>query len=184
MATIPRLTKQSVVIVIIDVQEKLMKVMKYREQVSKKIQTLISASEIMNFPIILTEQYSKGLGRTIPEIRDRLPAYSPVEKLTFSCCGKSEFLEILKSTGKKQVLLCGIESHVCVLQTALDLLRDGYEVFVPEDAVCSQRTEDWKAALHRMGHSGIILTSVESAIFEMMKEAGTDEFKSILRVIT
>ncbi len=184
MLSIPRLRKDSVILSVIDIQEKLVNVMEYRDQLITEARRLIQAAVILKIPIVVTEQYPRGLGPTIPQIRELIDGFAPIEKLAFSCCGESAYLEAIRHSGKKQVLLCGIEAHVCVLQTALDLRQEGFEVFVPENGVCSQKKYDWEAALKRMIHAGIVTTSVVSAIFEIMGVAGTDEFKAILKVIT
>lgn len=184
MPMAPRLKKENAVLSVIDVQEKLVNVMEYKERLIAEVRRLIKAAALFDIPVVLTEQYPKGLGPTVPGILELLPDNAPIQKMAFSCCGEPGYLDAVAGTGRKQVLLCGIEAHVCVLQTALDLLERGYEVFVPENGVYSQKKHDWKAALHRMRSSGVVSTSVESAIFEMMGVAGTAEFKAMLKVIT
>lgn len=178
-----RLKKHDIVLVVVDIQEKLASVMNHRTMVVRNTIILLKAAEILKLPILLTEQYPKGLGKTVQEIRDVIPNTTAIEKMSFSCCGEPKFFESLKLAAKRQVILCGMEMHVCILQTALDLLSQGYEVFVPENAVCSQNEEDRKAAFDRINQAGITPTSVESAIFELVGTAGTEEFKAILKVV-
>lgn len=178
-----RLKKDSSVLIVVDIQERLANVMEHRSTIVRNTMLFIKAAGILKLPLVLTEQYPKGLGRTVQEIRELIPDTVAIEKLSFSCCGEPHFDEALKKVGKRQVILCGMETHVCILQTALDLYAQGYDVFVPENAVCSQHDEDRTAAFDRMKQSGIILTSVESAIFEMVGMAGTNEFKDILKII-
>ena len=183
MPDIARLNRNDVLLTVIDVQERLISVMSLQEKEIKGVTTLIEAAKILDIPVLVTEQYPKGLGVTAQEIQEVLPSYAPIVKMAFSCCGEPGYMDAVKESGKNQVILCGIEAHVCVLQTALDLRAAGYEVFVPENAVCSQKKEDWRAALDRMNQSGIIPTSIESAIFELLVRAGTEEFKAMLKVI-
>lgn len=178
-----RLKRDSAVLIVVDIQEKLANVMECRTKVVRNSTLLVKTAGILKLPLLLTEQYPKGLGRTVQEIRELIPNTAAIEKLSFSCCAEPNFVEALKKVGKRQVILCGMETHVCILQTALDLYAQGFDVFVPENAVCSQNDDDRKAAFDRMKQAGIILTSVESVIFEMVGTAGTNEFKDILKII-
>ena len=183
MTAVPRLKRESVLLSVIDIQERLVTVMEHRARLIEESQRLIKAAEIFSIPVIVTEQYTRGLGATVPEIKEVLSEYALIEKMTFSCCGESGYLDAVKESGRKQILICGIEAHVCVLQTALDLLDEGYEVFIAENAVCSQKMHDHEAAVRRMIQAGVVPTSVESAIFELTGIAGTEEFKTMRKVI-
>jgi nicotinamidase-related amidase len=171
------LTRDGTVLVVVDVQERLAAVMEYREPVVANIRRLIQAARLLVVPLVVTEQYPKGLGPTVPELRELLAGEKVLEKLTFSCCGLDPFLAELERLQAKKLLVVGMETHVCVLQTVLDCLAAGYLVHVPNDAVCSRFTNDWRTGLARMAAAGAILTTTETALFELLERAGTDEFR-------
>jgi nicotinamidase-related amidase len=174
-----RLTPQNSALVVIDVQEKLMNVMPQRAAALASIQELIGASRVLKLPTLVTAQYIKGLGPICPEIAEATPGITPIEKMAFSCCGSEEFLRAVKDLGRQRIILCGIEAHVCVQQTAIDLMKD-YFVYVAADAICSRHRHDHKVAVERMRDCGAVITTVESAVFEILRESGTDLFKQIL----
>ncbi len=173
------LNKEDTVLLIVDIQEKLAAVMQEREAVVRNTLHLIELAKMLGMPVMLTEQYPKGLGPTVAEIRDALPAYRPIEKLSFDCCGQSSFLEDLKKHGKRTVLLAGMETHICVLQTCIGLLKGGMEVHVVRDAVCSRTKGNWKTGIEFMRDAGAVVTGTETALFQLLKVAGTEEFKKI-----
>jgi nicotinamidase-related amidase len=178
------LTREGTVIVIVDFQERLAMTMPDRENVLKNILKLATAAKVLRIPILLTEQYPQGLGPTVVPLQALLAGdYKPHEKLAFSCCGCEGFMKALEGVKRRGVLLVGIEAHVCILQTALDLRHRKYQVHVASDACCSRVEMDWNMALLRMEHSGVLMTTVESAIFQMLERAGTPEFKEILRLV-
>jgi nicotinamidase-related amidase len=177
------LRKDDTLLVVIDVQTKLLNVIFEKERVLSSCSKLIRAAKILEIPIIMTEQYPKGMGSTDPEILKLLRDTKAVEKLHFSCCGAEDFNKKIESFGKKQIIVIGIETHVCVLQTVHDLLHQGYFVYVPYDAVSSRRESDYKNALDRMRQAGAIIGSVESAVFELLEKAGTPVFKEISKII-
>ena len=177
------LRREGAVLFIVDVQEKLLVKMEHREHLIANLCKLLTVANKLNIPCVLTEQYPKGLGKTVSEITTLLPNYEPYEKLSFSSCGVQGVIETLKKNGAKKVIVVGIEAHVCVLQTVLDLLSMGYEVYVPNDGISSRRKNDWMVAVKRMTEEGAVITTVETAIFELLKEAGTPEFKEVLEVI-
>jgi nicotinamidase-related amidase len=142
----------------------------------------VHAARILDLPVLVTEQYPKGLGRTVPEVADHLGEISTIEKVCFSAFEADDFHASLDK-GRDQVLVCGIESHVCVNQTAEDLLADGREVHVAQDAVSSRTAENRDLGLHKMEQSGAVVTSVETALFELLRAAGTPEFKEIQRLV-
>jgi len=177
------LRRDDTVLLMIDMQEKLLPVMQHSESVLSKVSTLLKAANILSIPIFYTEQYPKGLGSTAASLLTDLTNAKRFEKMTFSCCGSDTFLDALGEIGRDQVLICGIESHVCVSQTALDLLDEGAQVHVAVDACSSRSADCYQNALSRMSREGVILTNAESAVFEMLHVAGTDEFKQISRLI-
>ena len=173
------------VLTVIDVQGALVKAMDPRvvSQVIRNVQVLITFAKDMGIPILVTEQYPKGLGGTIPEIKETLEEILPIEKMAFSCCNVDVFNERLTHLGRKQILLCGMEAHVCVLQTTADLLERGYDVHVVADAICSRRKLDWDLGLRWMEKKGAMILSTEIIAFQLLKEAGTDEFKRLSRFL-
>jgi nicotinamidase-related amidase len=177
------LQSDSTVLVVIDVQDKLFRVMPDREALADNLGKLIRGTQVLGVPLIVTEQNPKGLGPTIAELASLMPAVSPIPKLSFSCCGEGRFLLELKALKRRQVLLAGIELHVCVYQTALDLLALGYEVQVVADGVASRRAQDREIGLARLRDSGVNLTTTEMALFELLKVAEGDVFKEISRIV-
>ena len=167
------------VLVIIDVQEKLFPSIHDHERLLTRIDLLISAAALMKIPLLVTEQYPKGLGSTIEELRRVIPLFKPLAKVDFSCVPAPGFKEQLSSLQRDQVVLAGIETHVCVTQTALDLASGGENVFVAADATGSRRPLDAQVALQRLDRIGITIISAESIVFEWLRRAGTEEFKAI-----
>jgi len=177
------LSARDSILVIIDIQEKLARVMEKRQSVIKNVQNLIEMCKLFTIPIIITEQYPKGLGQTVEEIRNVLPEYKPIEKLSFNCCEESIFLETIKGYNKKNILLTGMETHICVLQTALGLLREGYHVHVVSDAVCSRSWENHQTGIEFIRSAGAVITCTETVLFQNLKIAGTEEFKVISKLV-
>jgi nicotinamidase-related amidase len=173
------LTKEDAVLLIIDIQERLAIVMKERDRVVKNTQHLVELAKMTAMPVVVTEQYPKGLGRTVQELRSALPETAPIEKISFDCCGQSGFLEELKAHNKKTVIVAGMETHICVLQTTLGLLRAGVNVHLVEDAVCSRTEENWRTGIEFMRDAGAVVTCTETVLFQLLKVAGTEEFKKI-----
>lgn len=177
------LDKSDTALVIIDIQDRLAAVMKVKDEVIKNCLHLIELSKMLNIPIIVTEQYPKGLGYTVAEIKEQLPSYQPVEKLTFSCCEEPNFLNEIKKLNKRTIILTGMETHICVLQTCIGLLREGYHVHLVRDAVCSRSKENWKTGVEFMRDAGAVVTCTETVLFQLLKVAGTEEFKAISKRI-
>jgi nicotinamidase-related amidase len=177
------LDKDDTALVIIDIQERLAAIMKQREAVVNNCLHLVEIAKIMNIPIVVTEQYPKGLGRTVEEIVKAVPDYKPIEKLTFSCCDELAFLKEIKALDKKTVMISGMETHVCILQTCIGLVRDGYNVHIVRDAICSRTKENWKTAIEFMRDAGAVITCTETVLFQLLKIAGTEEFKAISKRI-
>jgi len=173
-------------LLIIDAQERLAAAMPddVRERTVANINRLIEAARLLELPIISTEQYPKGLGKTIPEIREHLPERAaPTEKTCFSCCTASGFERALTEEPKrKQVVLLGMEAHICIVQTASGLQRWGYQVFVAADAICSRDPAKNDNALERMRHSGIHVTNTESVAFEWMGDSTHARFREVSRL--
>jgi nicotinamidase-related amidase len=177
------LKKSGTILVIVDIQEKLASVMNKREQVVRNCLHLIQAAKLLSIPVILTEQYPKGLGPTVSEIKDALPSVEPFIKIAFDCCSQEGFSEMITSSHKKQVLLFGMETHICVLQTCLGLLVKGLTVHVVDDAVCSRKKADFRTGIEMMRSAGAVITSTETALFQLLEKAGTDEFREISKRI-
>jgi nicotinamidase-related amidase len=171
------------VLVIIDIQSKLWNVMHEKSSLLENAQKLVKAMRVLSVPIILTEQNPQGLGPTMPELRQFMPEVKAIPKFCFNCCQNSNFEQELKRFNRKQVLLCGIESHICVYQTALDLLSRGYEVQIVADVVSSRIQYNKEVALTRMQSEGAKLTVAEMAVFELLGSADGPLFKEILKVI-
>ena len=181
--SIDLVSHQECQLVVIDVQEKLIPLIPVAKKLVHRIQQLIQAASIFQVPISCTEQYPKGLGSTIPELSELLP--EPIEKIRFSaaeCLGWGAVANTIDSRTK--IVLTGLEAHVCVQQTALDLLAAGYRVIIPIDAVASRNQLDWNTAIKRMENSGAEITSTESILFEWCEVAGTEEFKQISCLVT
>lgn len=178
-----RIVRAKAVLAVIDIQERLLPAMHEKERVVQNAVRLVQAAGILKLPVIVTEQYRKGMGATIPEVAAEVPDFRPIEKLSFSCCGADEFGATLEKTGGTDVILCGIEAHVCVLQTALDLLDRGFRAFVVADAVSSRSPANLTVALERLRESGAGIVSTEMILFELLDRAGTGEFKQILPLV-
>ena len=171
------------VLVLVDIQERLAAIMSDRQKVIDNCLHLIELAKLLNIPVILNEQYPKGLGPTVAEIKDVLDAYEPHEKTTFSCCGMGTFAGSLLSVGRKKVILVGMETHVCVLQTCIDLMKDGYIVHAVSDAICSRTKDNFETALEFMRDAGAVITCTETVLFQLLEKAGTEDFKAISKRI-
>ena len=177
------LSPENTALVAIDFQERLFPVMHEKEKLLRQVVKLIQGARVLDIPVILTEQYPKGLGPTIPEVAELLPDVKPIEKTCFSCCDAESFRDNLESTGRKQVLICGIEAHICVYQTAVALAQADYEVQVVSDCVSSRDPENKIVTLFKLGSTGISPTTMETALFELLKVAGGDKFKQISNIV-
>lgn len=169
-------------LLVIDVQEKLFHMVIRHEAVERDILFMLDAAKAVNIPILATEQYPKGLGHTIPSVASRLTRPNP-DKVSFSCCGNPEVVAFFKREVRPKLILVGIETHVCVQQTALDLLTQGFQVFLPVDAVSCRYPQDHHTALRRMENAGVVLTTVEALAFELVGAAGSPEFKQISKLV-
>ena len=178
-----KLDKDKALLVVVDIQERLAVAMKKRKKVEANTGILIKASEILGIPIIVTEQYPKGLGHTTDAVKDTLSNYAPIEKIDFSCCGEDAFVKAVKDSGKTQIILCGMETHVCVWQTCLGLLDSGYIVHLASDAVSSRSKDNYLAGVGLMRDAGAVISSTETVCFQLLLRAGTDEFKSVSKLV-
>jgi len=178
-----RLEKESAAIVVVDIQERLMAAMKHAKKIYRNTCIMLEAGKVLGLPVLVTEQYPRGLGHTVDEVRECLASYEPIEKITFSCCGDGNFMDAIKAVGRKQIILLGSETHVCVYQTCLGLLEAGYNVHLVRDAVCSRAKENYLAALDLMREAGAVITTTETALFQMLVKAGSDEFKAISNLV-
>jgi nicotinamidase-related amidase len=177
-----KLDRSRTALVVVDVQEAFRSAVLDFEQVARNVATLVRGARILGLPTIVTEQYPKGLGHTVAEVSEHLHV-TPIEKVAFSAVDADGFPGALHGAERDQVLLCGIEAHVCVNQTAQDLIADGREVHVAQDAVSSRSAENRALGLHRMERSGALATSVETALFELLRQAGTPEFKEVQALV-
>jgi len=168
-------------LVIVDVQGKLAEIMVDRDTMFGNINRLTKSASLLNVPVVVTEQLPDRLGPTHQEIAELLSEAPVVSKSSFSCCGEPRFAEVLKSSGKKQIVLCGIEAHICVVQTTLELLEQGFEVFVVADAVSSRNPENKRLAIERMRGHGADIIVTESAMFEWMRDAAHPTFHKVRR---
>jgi nicotinamidase-related amidase len=172
-----RLTKDDTVLVIIDFQEKLMKAMSQSEKVYKNTNLLLVAAEQMGIPVIVTEQYPRGLGSTVNEVKEYLKEYQYIDKVLFSAY--EGLKDVISASGRKTILITGSETHVCVFQTTRDLIEDGYNVHVVKDAVCSRTKDNYLNGLELMKDVGAVITNTETVLFDLIKIAGCPEFKVI-----
>ena len=169
-------------LIVIDVQEKLLPPIWEKERLVRNAQLLIRLAGILKIPALVTTQYTKGLGDTVPEIATLLPESPAIDKLMFSCFGSDAFCSLLKRLPGQRttVLLCGMETHICVMQTALGALREGYLVHIASDAVSSRTELNWRIGLERMRAAGAILSSTEMMIYELLRSSGAPAFKELL----
>jgi len=178
------LTTENALLLVIDFQERLMPLIDRYEELERKSAIMIKGCRVLDVPIIVTQQYTKGLGETIKELKDSFGGlFDPIEKLTFSCCGNAVFSEALKSAGMKKIIVTGVETHICVQQTVLDLLDRGYPVYVIADCVGSRSEIDFSIALKRMENAGAIITTMESILFEMLVSADHPKRKAISELV-
>ncbi len=172
-------------LVVVDIQEKLLPPIFNKDALVKNSQLLIRVAHILKMPVMITTQYAKGLGATVKDIAELAPDVVPIDKLDFSCFGKDAFCSAVKALpgNRNTMLLCGMESHICVMQTALGALQQGYLVHVASDAVGSRAEWNWKIGLDRMQAAGAVISSTEMMIYELLRQSGTAEFKELLKYI-
>ncbi|HIU25944.1 MAG TPA: hydrolase [Candidatus Copromorpha excrementigallinarum] len=170
-------------LVVVDVQERLMPVMSGREELEERLARLVKGMKALGIPVVVTQQYTKGIGKTIPSVAGALGEFTHVEKTSFGCMRTEEFKERLERLGNKTVVLCGVEAHICVQQTALQLLEAGYRVYLVVDCIGSRNEEDKVWAVARMGEAGAVITTYESVLYEIMGDSRAAEFKEISAIV-
>ena len=177
------LKTEDAILLLVDIQGKLAHLMHDKQRLFENLQKLVKGIQVLGVPILWVEQNPIGLGPTIPEVADLLPTVKPIGKMSFSSCRNDRFLQALRNLNRQQVLIAGIETHICVYQTTADLVDLGVEVHVVTDAVSSRSAENKAIGLQKMRDAGARWTSVETALFELLKVAGGEPFKEILRIV-
>ncbi len=177
------LTIENTLLLVIDVQEKLFRVIHEKEALLINLSKLVRGCRLLGVPVLVTEQNPAGLGPTVAEIETLLPEATKAIKFSFSCCGEIGFIDTLKAAGRRQILVCGIESHICVYQTASDLLAAGFEVQVVSDGVGSRTSQNKELAVNRLAAEGTTITGVEMALFELIRTAKAEQFKAISALV-
>ncbi len=178
-----RIQKKESAGLVIDIQERLFPHMDHSELLLANTVKLLKGLEVLGVPVLLTEQYPEGLGHTLEEIRTLCGSAEPLTKMAFSCCDEPAFLSALEHSARRTVIICGIEAHVCVLQTVIDLLENGYVPVVAADCISSRKTGDREIAVERMRTEGAIVTTMESILFELARVSGTDPFRALSRLV-
>lgn len=178
-----RILKEHTAALVIDIQDRLVPVMHERERLISTTTMLVKGIQTLNIPLLVTQQYTKGLGETVQDIKNLIPGFTHIEKRDFSCCDEPALMTALSELNVKNVIICGIESHVCVLQTAVDLKSAGYNPVVVVDAVSSRYPLSLELARERYRHEGIMMTSAESILFELTRSSAATEFKAISALV-
>ena len=174
---------ENALLLVIDLQVRLMPSIFNHEEISRSAATLIRGCRLLGIPVLVTQQYTKGLGETLPTMKDSLGEFEPIEKTTFSCYGNQEFLNKLEGSGRKRIIVTGVETHICVQQTAMHLLENGYNVYVAADCAGSRSENDRFYAEQRMRQAGVVLTTCESVLFEFLKSADHPKRKEISNLV-
>ena len=177
------LDREDTLLVVVDMQEPFLRGIHDRERLTQNIGLLVKSAALMQVPVIPTVQYAERMGGVVPEIMQALPAPVSLDKMCFSCAGVPAFLDAVAASGRRQILLCGVETHICVSQTALDLAAHGYQVHVAADAVSSRTLEKHKLGMERMRDSAVLPCAAEAAVYELLCEAGSPEFKAVLALV-
>jgi len=178
-----RILKENVIGVVVDIQERLFPHIHQHELLEKNTKILVEGLKALDVPFLITEQYKKGLGDTVSGIESLVAKDPHFEKMAFSCCDEPKFMESLETSTKRIVILAGMETHICMLQTAIDLKERGFHPVIVEDCVSSRTPDNKQIALNRMRQEGIIVTSYESILFELCRVAGSDAFKTISKLV-
>jgi nicotinamidase-related amidase len=178
-----RILKSEAASVIVDMQVRLLPHIHNHEKILQNCLTLIDGLQILSVPVIVTQQYTRGLGVTDPAISLKFKEFSHIEKTSFSCCDEPSFMMEISRIAKRNIIICGIEGHVCVLQTCLDLLEEGFLPVVVEDCISSRRIDDKNTAIRRMRQEGALITTMESILFELTRYAGNEIFKRISALV-
>ncbi len=172
------------VLVVIDVQERLVPAMpsKVYRRLLETVDMLVKAAGLLDIPVVATEQYPKGIGHTVPELAEACKT-TVVEKVSFGCCGEPAFLDVMKKTGRSQVIVTGMEAHVCVYQTVLGLLAEGYNVHLTRDAICSRNKTDFLAGVENAVSAGAVATTAETVLFQLMQVSTHAQFRAISKLV-
>jgi nicotinamidase-related amidase len=178
-----RIEKAKAAGLLIDVQEKLFPHMDQKEDLLRRCSILIRGLKVLGLPMMITEQYPRGLGKTIEALAALMEGEVVKEKISFSCCDEPSFIKMLELQRRHTVIICGIEAHVCVMQTVIDLVALGYHAVVVADCISSRNPEDKRVAIERMRSEGAVITTSESILFELAQVAGNDEFKAISKLV-
>jgi isochorismate hydrolase len=178
-----RIKRAQAVLLVVDIQEKLLPAMYEPVRVLQNAVRLAKGAQILGVPVWVTEQYRKGLGPTVPELASAISGFAPLEKMAFSALGAEGLRSRFRDLDIQQAIICGIESHVCVTQTCLDLLEACVQPFIVVDGVSSRSSEDCRVGLDRMRHAGAVMVSTEMVLFELLERAGTPEFKQVLPLV-
>ena len=178
-----RILRDRSCLLVIDFQERIFPFIAENEKLLKNVPVLINGLKALHLPVFVTEQYTKGLGVTVSAIADVLGDIPRIEKSSFSCCDEPRFNLELATSGKENVIITGIESHVCVLQTVVDLIRQGYQAVVVEDCISSRKPDDKAVAIERMRQEGAIISTYESVLFELLRYSGGETFKAISKLV-
>ena len=179
-----KLDTDNAVLVVIDIQERLVPAMpqKVYLRLRDTVEMLVSAAELLDVPVVTTEQYPKGIGHTVPELanacKDNL-----IEKVSFGCCGEPNFLAALKDLGRSQVIIAGMEAHVCVYQTVLGLLEDGYHIHLLRDAICSRNKTDYLSGMDNAAQAGAVVTTAETVLFQMLQKSTHAQFRAVSKLV-
>jgi len=177
-----RIKAEETMAIVIDYQEKLIPAINENEKVVHNTEILINGLKEFDIPIIVSQQYTKGLGETVDKIAQAVGDFTAFDKKAFSLCLDNEIYSAIRKTGKKNIILCGVEAHICVLQTAIDLLEKEYNVFFVEDCVGSRKDNDKQMALHRAEEEGAFITTYEAVLYELTKSAADEHFKAVSKL--
>jgi len=179
-----KLDAENAVLVVIDIQERLVPAMPQKVYLRMRdtVKMLVSGAELLGVPVVTTEQYPKGIGHTVPELAGACKS-AVIEKVSFGCCGEPKFLAALKDLGRSQVIITGMEAHVCVYQTVLGLLEDGYHIHLLRDAICSRNKTDYLAGLDNAAQAGAVLTTAETVLFQMLQKSTHEQFRAVSKLV-
>lgn len=179
-----KLDAGNAVLVVIDIQERLVPAMPQDVylRLRNTVRMLVDGAGLFGLPVVTTEQYPKGIGHTVPELADACRG-TVVEKVSFGCCGEPNFLAALKKTGRSQVIITGMEAHVCVYQTVLGLLEDGYNVHLVRDAICSRNKIDYVAAVANADQAGAVVTTAETVLFQLLQQSTHEQFRAVSKLV-
>ena len=175
--------REKSMLLIVDVQQAMLKAIDTWESTLRRVKQLIQAAELLDIPILVTEHYKKGLGETVPEVKNEVRQATFFQKEYFSACLEDDFLDRVRKLGRPKIAIVGMETHVCVLQTGMDLIQAGYQLHVVKNALASRYEEDWKGAVKLFRDAGAVITTAEIVIFQWACRSNTDEFRKILPIV-